>query len=119
MAINLYSYILAALHLFLIFIIGLVLLFSMDIFTLFLTSIVLLTILLINYKYDDCPISLIEDKYYNTTSIDLFFNIIGKKYKKSMRPAMTLELLWIGLLLCSEKLLFVLLFRKFILKNIL
>ena len=114
---KLYAYILSILHLLLIFIIGLILLFSMNIYTLFLTNVIILVILLVNYKYEDCPITLIEEKYHIPT-IELFFSSIGKNYTKNMRSIMTLELLWIGLLLGVEKLLMLLLFKKFILKNI-
>jgi hypothetical protein len=120
---KIYTFIFSVLHIILILLVSYVILFSTSIPTLALTSFGIIIILVINYMFDDCPISLIEDKYHNISCIDYLFsytiNIFGSKYNKKLRSILTLEMIWIILLLCTEKLLSLLLFKKFILKNIL
>lgn len=120
---TLFKFIFSLLHITLVLIITYIILFSSNICTLLITDIVLLCILVINYIFDDCPITLIEDKYHKNSSIDYLFsytiNVSGNKYNKKLRSLLTLELIWIILLLGVQKLLCLLLFKKFILKNIL
>lgn len=96
---------------------ALIILFSNNIIVLSVTSLIIFLILLSNYLFYDCPISLIEDKYNNTefsSMIDMManhtINIFGKRYTKNDRSLYTLELLWTTLLLVILKILIILLF---------
>jgi hypothetical protein len=70
-------------------------------------------IIISNYILGDCAITLIEDKYSNNESndsmIDLManntINLFGNKYSKDNRALITLEMLWICLLLVMLKIL--------------
>jgi len=99
-----------------------ILLFSSNVYLLAFCSSIMLQILVLNYVFGDCPITLMEDKFHIHSSIDLFFrstiNLIGEKYKKEFRPIMTLELVWIGVLLFIQKAMLLMLFPEWILQNI-
>jgi hypothetical protein len=90
-----------------------VLLFSYNIFALAIIGIMLFMIIISNYILGDCAITLIEDKYSNNESddsmIDLManntINLFGNKYSKDNRALITLEMLWICLLLVMLKIL--------------
>ena len=102
-----------------------VVLFSYNIFALAITGIMLFLIIISNYILGDCAITLIEDKYsYNGNSgnsensensensdsmIDMManntINLFGNKYSKDDRALVTLEMLWICLLLVMLKIL--------------
>ena len=66
-----------------------------------------------NYILGDCAITLIEDKYSNNESNDSMIdfmanntiNLFGDKYSKDNRSLVTLEMLWICLLLVMLKIL--------------
>ena len=70
-------------------------------------------IIISNYILGDCAITLIEDKYSNNENddsmIDLManntINLFGNKYSKDNRALITLEMLWICLLLVMLKIL--------------
>jgi hypothetical protein len=98
------------------------LLFSNNLYVLIITNTILFCILMLNYRFEDCPISLIEDKYLEESSIDkltkVTINIFGIKYHKDSRSLITLEMIWIALMLGVQKVLFLLVFKKVILKNI-
>ena len=81
------------------------------------TSLIIFLIILSNYLFCDCPITLIEDKYNKTdfsSMIDMManhtINIFGERYTKNDRSLYTLELLWTSLLLVILKILVILLF---------
>ena len=56
-----------------------------------------------NYQNGDCPISLIEDSDGGPATIDLYTAVLmPKKYQKTVfRPLITLEMLWISLMLLA------------------
>jgi len=96
---------------------ALIILFSNNIIVLGVTSLIIFLVILSNYIFCDCPITLIEDKYNKTESssmIDMManhtINIFGKRYTKNDRSLYTLELLWTSLLLIILKILVILLF---------
>jgi hypothetical protein len=93
-----------------------VLLFSYNIFALAIIGIMLFMIIISNYILGDCAITLIEDKYSNNENdegnnsmIDFManntINLFGNKYSKDNRSLITLEMLWICLLLVMLKIL--------------
>ena len=118
MTINLYTIIIGLLHAGLVGLVSVILLFSTDLLTLAFVNSFMLFVLILNYLFDDCPISLIEDKHTENTSMNRILsytiNIHGEKYNKALRSVLTLELIWIGLLLGAEKMMLLLLFRKWI-----
>lgn len=96
---------------------ALIILFSNNIIVLAITSLIIFLIILSNYLFCDCPITLIEDKYNKTdfsSMIDMManhtINIFGERYSKNDRSLYTLELLWTSLLLVILKILVILLF---------
>lgn len=108
-------FLISLLHAILPLLFAIVLLFSYNIFVLGITGIMLFFILISNYILGDCAITLIEDKYYddnndiNSSMIDLManntINLFGNKYSKNDRSLVTLELLWIALILIMIKIL--------------
>jgi|TARA_B110000037_G_scaffold205342_1_gene250149 hypothetical protein len=90
-----------------------VILFSYNIFALGITGIMLFLTIISNYILGDCAITLIEDKYSNNESNDSMIdfmanntiNLFGDKYSKDNRSLVTLEMLWICLLLVMLKIL--------------
>ena len=96
---------------------ALIILFSNNIIVLVVTSLIIFLIILSNYLFCDCPITLIEDKYNKSdfsSMIDMManhtINIFGERYNKNDRSLYTLELLWTSLLLVILKILIILLF---------
>ena len=96
---------------------ALIILFSNNIIVLAITSFIIFLIILSNYLFCDCPITLIEDKYNKTdfsSMIDMManhtINIFGERYTKNDRSLYTLELLSTSLLLVILKILVILLF---------
>jgi len=118
-----YRFIFTLLHITLVLIISCIILFSTNIVTLAITNCIIIIILITNYVIGDCPLTLIEEKYHDYSSMDCLFsytiNISGNKYKKRLRSLLTLELIWIILLLGIQKMLVLLFFKKTILKHIL
>ena len=94
---------------------AIVVLFSYNIFALAIIGIMLFMIIISNYILGDCAITLIEDKYSNNENddsmIDLManntINLFGNKYSKDNRALITLEMLWICLLLVMLKILLI------------
>jgi hypothetical protein len=90
-----------------------VILFSYNILALGITGIMLFLTIISNYILGDCAITLIEDKYSNNESNDSMIdfmanntiNLFGDKYSKDNRSLVTLEMLWICLLLVMLKIL--------------
>jgi len=92
-----------------------VILFSYNIFALGIIGIMLFLTIISNYILGDCAITLIEDKYSNNESNDSMIdfmanntiNLFGDKYSKDNRSLVTLEMLWICLLLVMLKILII------------
>jgi hypothetical protein len=96
---------------------ALIILFSNNIVVLGITSLIIFLIIMSNYLFCDCPITLIEDKYNKnefSSMIDKManhtINLFGERYTKNDRALYTLELLWTSLLLLILKILVILLF---------
>jgi len=119
---SIYSYITTLSHIILFPLVSYIILFSNDLITLTVLALILIGILIVNYILDACPISLIEEKYHNNSSLNIAFstilNIDKERYHKHMLSRVTIEIIWISILLTIEKILTLLLFRKFILKYI-
>ena len=100
--------VLAAIHWTYIMLIVFFILFINNIKYLFLVAVIVLITLITNYVYGDCPISLIEDKYGRPTAMDMFMmGTCGKKCPPEMRSLITLEFIWIGLILLGCKIMFI------------
>lgn len=96
---------------------ALIILFSNNIVVLGITSLIIFLIIMSNYLFSDCPITLIEDKYNEnefSSMIDKManntINLFGERYTKNDRALYTLELLWTSLLLVILKILVILFF---------
>jgi|DEB0MinimDraft_6_1074348.scaffolds.fasta_scaffold21611_2 polyferredoxin len=96
---------------------ALIILFSNNIVVLAITSLIIFLIIMSNYLFCDCPITMIEDKYNEnefSSMIDKManntINLFGERYTKNDRALYTLELLWTSLLLVILKILVILLF---------
>jgi len=106
-----FNKILTSFHSLLPLLFALIALFSYNIFILLVTAGILLITIIVNHKYGDCPITLIEDKYNNHefSMIDYManntINLFGEKYTKNDRALYTLEMLWTCLLLILLKIL--------------
>lgn len=113
---NIQSVIISLIHALLPLLFALIILFSNNVIVLALTALIILLIILSNYLFGDCPITLIEDKYSknNFSMIDIManntINIFGQRYNKDDRSLFTLELLWTTLLLTTLKILIIFLF---------
>jgi len=110
-----YSLFTTFLHSLLPLLIALIILFSNNIVVLIITGLMIFLIIISNYLFCDCPITLIEDKYNRKFSmIDIMakntINLFGKRYTKNDRALYTLELLWTCLLLVMLKILVILIF---------
>ena len=100
--------VLAAIHWTYIIFIVIFILFINDIRYLFLVAAIVLITLITNYVYGDCPISLIEDKYGRPGAMDIFMMATcGDKCPPEMRSLITLEFIWIGLILLGCKIMFI------------
>lgn len=100
--------VLAAIHWTYIMFIVLFILFINDIRYLFLVALIVLITLITNYIYGDCPISLIEDKYGRPGAMDIFMMATcGEKCPPEMRSLITLEFIWIGLILLACKIMLI------------
>tara|TARA_B110000261_G_C12964377_1_gene309918 strand:+ start:428 stop:748 length:321 start_codon:yes stop_codon:yes gene_type:complete len=101
----------------------LIILFSDNVFCIIATNTILFGVLMLNYTFKDCPISLIEDKYLDESLIDQIakynINILGVHYRKQDRALVTLELIWLLLMIGLQRVLYLLFFGKFTLKGIL
>lgn len=100
-------------------------LFSNNYIVLFVAAHIILVTIIINYFVGDCPITLIEDNYGKTSIDNMIKLVLPKKYhKRAFRPLITLNMLWIGLMLIAIKILVLLTIKTFkptltiLLKNI-
>ena len=87
---------------------ALIILFCNDIFMLAITAAFLLIILLVNYLFKNCPITIIEQKYLSTSLFDWLYNITKDEKNNASRKYgssnLTKNMLWIALLLICLKL---------------
>lgn len=105
---NMYMHILFILHGSLLFLISIILLTCENIKHLSLLGIILFLILISNFIYEDCPISLIEENFTEITIMDYFNYYSPIKYNRKRRPEVTLQWIWGGLLLILLKILLIL-----------
>jgi hypothetical protein len=116
---NIQALIITLIHSLLPILFALITLFSNNVVVLGITALILFIIIISNYLFCDCPITLIEDKYSNSkfSMIDLManntINLFGQKYTKNDRSLYTLELLWTNLLLVTLKILVIILVISF------
>ena len=104
-------YILMAVHFLMMFFWMAVILFSDDIKVLWIVGLVLFGLLFVNYRCSDCPISIIEERYFGDSMVDIVQRKIDPRHTRQHRPLVTKQVLWISLLLVTTKILFVLLKR--------
>ena len=107
-------YILMAVHFSMMFFWMSVILLSENIKVLWLVGLILMGILFVNYRCSDCPISIIEERYFGDSMVDIVQRNIDARHTRQHRPLVTKQLLWISLLLVTTKILFVLLKRTLI-----
>ena len=105
---NIY-FILSILHDFFLIFNALIILFCNNIFILSLNAIFMLIILLVNYLFKNCPITVLEKKYMSTSLFDYFVKLINNKddIKEGSTSTLTKEMLWIALLLTLVKITFI------------
>jgi len=112
---NLFIYTMMFFH-FLIFSLPIVVILLSDSFTiLILMDLFFLVALTMNYIYGDCPVTKIEEQYGHTTMIDTANNLFPIKYDKSRRDVVTLQWIFMAILVTTSKIL--LLFIKSSLKK--
>ena len=115
MPISLTNIVLFSAHGFFVFILAMFALFVNNIKALIIIALIQFIVLLLNFFHGDCPISIIEDKQGGPAVMDFIYENIPKhnKYNKSMRPTLTLELIYIGLFLFLIKIMVILFLRTF------
>lgn len=110
------------LHSLLPFLILITIIVTNDLLNLFILLLILKLILIANYKCNDCPISIIENNYNNFTMMDIWGILTSNKnYNKELRKHLTLNMLWIAILIVVTKIFGIILIKsstKFISKNI-
>ena len=92
-----------------------VILLSDNLTVLILMDLFFVTALTMNYIYGDCPVTQIEERYSDTTMIDTANNLFPIKYDKSRRDVVTLQWIFMAILITTCKIL--LLFIKSSLKK--
>ena len=95
----------ASIHTIFIFLTLWILLFSQNVGILFSIGIFLLIILYLNHIYGDCPITHIEDYHLGYTMADFTNSCYPIKYNKKRRPEVTLQWIFMGLLMIVVKIL--------------
>jgi hypothetical protein len=95
----------ASMHTIFIFLTLWILLFSQNIGILITIGIILLIILYLNHVYGDCPITYIEDYHLGNTMADFTNSHYPIKYNKKRRPEVTLQWIFMGLLMIVVKIL--------------
>lgn len=89
-------------------------LFINNINSLICVGIIIFLTAMANYEIGDCPMSLIEDKYGGYAFMDFFGKIInkGEDIDPYIRPALSLEVIWIGFILICSKIMCLLVLRE-------
>jgi hypothetical protein len=104
----------------------LIALFSNDFFVLYSLGIIILIVLFLNHLYGDCPLSAIEEHHLGFNMVDYGNNMLPIKYDKKRRPEVTLQWIFMGLVIVLIKIVALLfmktikeysLINKFIKKN--
>ena len=90
-----------------------VVIFSNNFFILYSLGFIILIILFINYLYHDCPISSIEEYHLGFCSVDYENSILPINYDKNKRPEITLQWIFISLIIILSKILFLFLIKTF------
>jgi hypothetical protein len=106
-------------HFAILFLTIVIILVTDNLFILYSIGIIELIILFVNYKFGDCPVSVIEEHYMKTSFVDLVNNFTPVNYskdKKLLRPEITLQWIFMLLVLVLFKILIV--FMKIIFSNI-
>lgn len=96
-----------------------VILLSDNLTVLILMDFFFLTTLTMNYIYGDCPVTQIEEQYGHTTMIDTANSFFPIKYDKSRRDVVTLQWIFMAILVTTSKILLLFIklsFKKYICK---
>lgn len=107
------GYMFSVIHALIMYLIAVVALFSNDFLTLYSIAIILVVIIYLNYLFDDCPITLLEDYHLGFSSVDFFNYSLPIKYDKERRPEVTLQWIIMGLVLLLTKVLILLVLKTF------
>ena len=108
----------SVLHSAILFITMFIILATDNLFILYSLGIIQLIILFINFSFGDCPVSVIEDHHTGSCFVDLRNNMTPINYRKErkiLRPEITLQWIFMLLVLVLFKILIV--FVKMILGN--
>jgi hypothetical protein len=101
--INLFAWTIKTLH-FLIFSLPIFIIFLTDnIFILISMNVFFIVTLMLNYFYNDCPVSIIEDHYLDNSFVDSANQILPIKYDKNKRNLVTLQWIFMGILITTVK----------------
>jgi len=98
------------LHAAILFMIIIIILATDNLFILYSIGIIELIILFLNYKFGDCPISIIEEEYTKSSFIDLVINFTPLNLNnpdKKLRSEITLQWIFMLLILVLFKILVV------------
>lgn len=85
--------------------------FSNDFFILYSIGIILLLIIFFNHFYGDCPITTIEEHHLGFSSVDIANGLLPIKYDKNRRSEVTLQWIFMSLVIVFIKILFLFLFK--------
>ena len=108
---------LVAMHFILFYGSFLIVVLSTNIHTLLVMGLILLALLALNHIFGDCPITIIEEHYTNTSLMDFINSRYPINYKKKNRPEVTLQWIFVVLMIAVTKIIY-LLSKKFIKNNI-
>lgn len=59
--------------------------------------------LMLNYFYDDCPVSIIEDQYFENSFVDSANKILPMGYDKNKRNLITLQWIFMAISVTTVK----------------
>jgi len=105
------GYMFAAIHGLISYLVLVIIIFSNDFFVLYSIAIILIIITYLNYLFEDCPITLIEEYHLGFSCVDVLNNSLPIKYDEKRRPEVTLQWIIIALALVLAKVLILLAFK--------
>jgi hypothetical protein len=108
---KLMGYMLSGIHALIMYLIVVIALFSKDFFVLYSIAIILVIIIYLNYLFNDCPITLLEEYHLEFSSVDFFNHSLPIKYDSERRPEVTLQWVITGLILVLTKILILFVFK--------
>jgi hypothetical protein len=108
---KLMGYMFSLIHALIMYLIVVIALFSKDFFVLYSIAIILVIIIYLNYLFNDCPLTLLEEYHLDFSSVNFFNYSLPMKYDSERRPEVTLQWVVTGLILVLTKILILLVFK--------